>query len=280
MSAPPDLDNLVLSNEPFFLEGSGDRPAWLFLHGLGGGPYEVGLLAPVLNAQGWPVRAIAYPGHDYRPDDRRMPDSKWEDWLARASEAYDQLVKSHGEVFVIGFSTGCPVSMALALEKQKSHPVKGSVLMAPFMAIAPPRWVPIIGAAELANRLLGDLVGEIGREELAIKDSTVRAAAMQACYFETFNLRAVNSALDLIKIVKSKLGELEQPTLIFQGKSDSVVAPQGAQWVFDGLASQDKTIHWVENANHFLPLDCDRDFVFAEILTFLNRISAPNGSSA
>ncbi|MEM9770619.1 MAG: alpha/beta fold hydrolase [Cyanobacteria bacterium P01_D01_bin.73] len=271
-SASPALDNLVLSNEPFFLEGADDRPACLFLHGLGGGPYEVGLLAPFLNERGWPCRAIVYPGHDYRPVNGKMPDSYWEDWVARAGETYDQLVASHGEVIVIGFSTGCPVSLALALEKQNSHPVKGLVLMAPFMAIAPSRWVPILGAAEFANRLLGNLVGKVPRKGLAISDPALREAAMKACHFKTFNLRAVNSALDLIKIVKSELGGVKQPTLIFQGKDDSVVAPQGAQWIFDGLASEDKTLHWLENSNHFVPLNGDRDFVFEKIQAFLDRL--------
>lgn len=272
-SALPDLNNLVITNEPFFLEGSGDRPACLFLHGLGGGPYEVGLLAPFLNQQGWPFRAIAYPGHDYRPDDGRMPASRWEDWLGRARHAYDQLVHSHGEVIVIGFSTGCPLSLALALEKKDSHPFKGLVLMAPFMAIAPFRWVPILGVAEFANRLLGDLVGEIPRNSLPINDPVMRKAAEPACYFpKTFNVRSVNSALDLINVVKPKLGTLDQPTLILQSKKDRVVAPQGAQWIFDGLASTDKTLRWVERSNHILPLDCDRDFVLAEIKAFLARL--------
>ncbi|MEM6501938.1 MAG: alpha/beta fold hydrolase [Cyanobacteria bacterium P01_C01_bin.89] len=272
MSASPNLDSLVLSNEPFFLEASGDRPACLFLHGLGGGPYEVGLLAPFLNQQGWAVQAIAYPGHDYRPVNGKMPDSYWEDWLARASQTYDQLLESHGEVVVIGFSTGCPVALKLALDKKATHPPKALILMAPFMAIAPSPWVPVMGAAEFANRLLGNLVGKVPRKGLAISDPRIRAAAMQACPFKTFNLRAVNSALELIKIVRSQLGSVEQPTLIFQGKNDSVVAPQGAQWIFDGLASEDKTLHWLDNSNHFVPLNGDRDFVFKKIKAFLERL--------
>ena len=273
MSASPDLDNLVLSNEPFFLKGSGDRPACLYLHGLGGGPYEIGLLAPFLNERGWPLRAIAYPGHDKQPVDGKMPDSRWEDWLAHASEIYDQLVQSHGEVIVIGFSTGCPLALALAAEKKESQPFKALVLMAPFMAIAQPQWIPIPGVLAIANRLLGNYVGEVPRR-ISIGDEKIRRAAKEACYFKTFNLRAVNSALDLIDTVKPNLSHLEQPTLIFQSKHDSVVDPQGAQWIFDGLSSTDKTLHWVGNSNHMLPLDRDRDFIFAETQAFLKRISS------
>ena len=102
----------------------------------------------------------------------------------------------------------------------------------------------------------------------------MKRAAKEACYFKTFNLRAVNSALDLIDTVKPNLSHLEQPTLIFQSKHDSVVDPQGAQWIFDGLSSTDKTLHWVGNSNHMLPLDRDRDFIFAETQAFLKRISS------
>ncbi|MGD1850710.1 MAG: alpha/beta hydrolase [Cyanophyceae cyanobacterium] len=265
-----DLENLVFSNEPFLLEGADDRStACLILHGLGGGPFECGLLAPFLNNQGWTVQAIAYPGHDYRPDDGRMPDSRWEEWLVKAIKTYDSLVATYGKVTDNGFSTGCPLALALALRYREAQPGAGVVLMAPFMAIAQPRWIPIPGIAAIANRLLGNLVGEITRGKLSINDAEIRAVAEKACYFKTFNLRAVNSALDLIDTVKPKLGALNQPTLIFQSTQDSVVDPRGAQWIFDSLSSDNKTLHWLEKSGHILPLDCDRDFIFDKIQAFL-----------
>jgi pimeloyl-ACP methyl ester carboxylesterase len=110
----------------------------LLLHGLGGGPYELGRLPEALREAGLLVNAPTLPGHE--GPGPRMPDSRWEDWLETVHRAYEELVTSVGRpAVVLGFSTGGTLGLRLALEAR----LAGLVLLAPFMAIRYSGLVPL-----------------------------------------------------------------------------------------------------------------------------------------
>src|SRR6516225_142869 len=72
-------------------------PSCLALHGLGGGPYEIGPLIDALRADGLHVEAPLLPGHE--PVSPIMPASSWRDW-ARSSEAAFDALAATGEPVV------------------------------------------------------------------------------------------------------------------------------------------------------------------------------------
>ena len=101
-SDPPRPDEPACPTEPRArLDG---RPSCLALHGLGGGPYELGPLIEALERPGVRVSAPTLPGHD--GPGPVMPASTWADWVASAEAAFDDLAASGGPVAVVGFSTG------------------------------------------------------------------------------------------------------------------------------------------------------------------------------
>src|SRR5262245_48016200 len=71
----------------------------LVLHRLGGGPYELGRLPEALREAGFVVDAPVLPGHE--GPGPRMPDSRWEDWLAAAHRAFEELVDTAGGTAVV-----------------------------------------------------------------------------------------------------------------------------------------------------------------------------------
>jgi carboxylesterase len=257
----------TLDNQPFQVVATPDRSrAVLCLHGLGGGPYEMRPLAPLLLNLGWTVEAIAYPGHD-QPGPK-MPNSRWEDWYQAAETAFDRLAQSHAQVVVIGFSTGCPLALRLALQRS----IGGLVLLSPFMAIVrPAAWLP---SAEQLLPWVYPLLKEVPRSALAIADPEGRAAADRVAPYRSFHLGAVQSALALIQQVRPRLGEITVPTLIVQPKRDRVVNPQGALYLFESLGSSSKRLCWLEKSDHILTLDYDREQAFQEIATFFNQFPA------
>ena len=92
-------------------------PTCLALHGLGGGPYEIGPLIDALEADGLTVEAPILPGHE--PKGRVMPASSWCDWAAASEAAFDSLAAGGRPVVVIGFSTGGTLALA------SGHPPPG-----------------------------------------------------------------------------------------------------------------------------------------------------------
>ncbi|WP_297049724.1 MULTISPECIES: alpha/beta hydrolase [unclassified Thermosynechococcus] len=254
---------MTLVNLPFFYShGAGDR-ACLLLHGLGGGVYELQLLAEVLYEGGWTVQGILYPGHD-RPS-AQMPASTWPQWYGAVVSAFQDLRESYSTVAVIGFSTGGTLALHLA----HHYPVDALVLLAPFLRIYRPWFSPV--APERLVQSLGQWIPWLPRRTLPIRDRPLRQAAAAACFFKSFNLQAVRSALDLIAQVEPELPMITTPTLILQSRADTTVDPQGAQKIYEHLGSPDKELHWLKESDHLLPLDVEREQVFAKVVAFLGR---------
>lgn len=251
----------MLSNEPFLWRGADSDHACLLLHGLGGGIYELQWLAERLLGLGLTVQGFNYPGHDQPAP--RMPRSSWPEWYGRVLEHYLALQLEYRRVSVVGFSTGGLLALHLAF----AHPLHKLVLLSPFFAIRH-QWYYGLRPEQYLNSI-GWLLEEIPRLQLPIRDAHVRALAEQTTYFQSFNLPAVRSALELIEQVKAEVAHIQVPTLILQSRQDTVVDPQQAEWLYQELGSQQKSLHWLERSDHILPLDVEREEVFALVCQFL-----------
>ncbi len=259
----------MLSNEPFCWQGAcpDNDEAFLMLHGLGGGVYEMRMLAERLHEQGFTVAAINYPGHDQKAS--RMPVSNWRAWYQHAEEAYLALDKTHEKVNLVGFSTGCPLALHLANHYAVNVPVHKLVMLSPFFKIRRHWYTPF--EPEKAVNLVGRLIPDIPRLTLPIRDRQMRKIAQQAAYFQTFNTACVASALELIQQVRPNLHRVQAPTLIIQSRQDQVVCPSGAELLMNEIASTDKRLIWLEDSDHIIVLDRERALVMDSVLQFANR---------
>jgi carboxylesterase len=229
--------------------------ACLVLHGLGGGPYELKPVIAALEAAGVRVLAPLMPGHE--GPGPVMPESSWRQWVAAALSAFDLLVAPGGQVAVVGFSTGATLAWHLARER----PVARQVLLAPFLAIRYSSLIPLHPASYL--RHLARVVPNLPRRGPAVRDPEMRRWAAGTDRFRTFNVNAAVSALELIDLVKPRVSEITTPTLIIQGKLDSVVEPGNAAWLHQHLGATEKTIIMLPHSDHLVALDRERDRVVA-----------------
>lgn len=257
----------ILSNEPFYRQASHpDRDeAFLLLHGLGGGVYEMQMLAHSLHQQGYTVAGINYPGHDLPA--HWMPASTWQEWYAHVENTYLDLANKHEKVSVIGFSTGCMLALHLAANHAETQPVHRLILLSPFLKIKK-EWYYLL-APELYVHSVGRLIRQVPRFRLPINDISMQEPAQRASHFKTFNLKAVRSALELIRIVSGRLESIHCPTLIIQSHRDTVVCPSGANLLMNRLGSSVKQIHWLHESNHIILLDIEREAVLRRIHDFI-----------
>ncbi len=250
----------------------GPLPSCLVLHGLGGGPFELGPLIDALAAAGARVSAPILPGHG--GPGPRMPASTWAEWAASAEAGFDALAAGGGPVVVVGFSTGATLAMLLATRR----PVARLVLLAPFLAIRFSGLVPIRPSAYL--RHLARVVPDLPRRRPAARDPEARRRLRSASPFRTFSLAATLSALDLIATVEPLVPTIRAPTLILQGGRDTVVEPANAAWLARHLGSAVKRLALFPRSDHLLALDHDRDRVVASALAFALGRDNPEGGAA
>ena len=87
--------------------------------------------------------------------------------------------------------------------------------------------------------------------------------------YRTFNLHAALSALELIDEVKPLVPQTTTPTLIIQGRLDTVVEPANATWLYQNLGSRRKALISLPHSDHLVALDRERERVIQATLEFL-----------
>ena len=87
--------------------------------------------------------------------------------------------------------------------------------------------------------------------------------------YRTFNLHAALSALELIDEVKPLVAATTTPTLIIQGRLDTVVEPANATWLYQNLGASEKALISLPQSDHLVALDRERDRVIQATLEFL-----------
>lgn len=257
---------MQLSNEPFYFQPEGQaKEAFLMLHGLGGGVYEMRPLAEKLVAQGYAVAGFNYPGHDQPAT--RMPASTWQQWYEQVDAHYRKLTSHYERVSVIGFSTGCMLALHLGALMASKMPLHRLILLSPFLKIRM-EWYYLLQPERYVNSI-GHVIRHVPRWGLPISDPEMHDLAMKAAYFKTFNLASVRSALELIRKVDHEIEAVTCPTLIVQSRQDRVVCPTGASMLMERLPAVQKELIWLDNCDHVILLDRERDIVASRILEFL-----------
>jgi carboxylesterase len=235
----------------------------LLLHGLGGGPYELEPLIEALKADGIRVASPIMPGHE--GPGPLMPASNWRDWARSVESAFDDLASGGRPVAVIGFSTGATLALHLASRR----PVTRQVLLAPFLAIRYSGLIPLRPATYL--RALARFIPNLRRRAPAVRDREMRRWAAGIDRFRTFNVNAAISALELIDTVRPLVPAIKVPTLIIQGRLDSVVEPSRASWLHQHLGASEKTLVVLRSSDHLVSLDRERDRVIALTRDFVQE---------
>jgi carboxylesterase len=246
--------------DPHFTTAPYGPPSCLVLHGLGGNRFELAPLIDSLERAGCALRAPVLPGHAVIGP--TMPASTWPEWIEAAEASFDELAALGRPVVVVGFSTGGTLGLLLA----DRRPVERLVLLAPFLAILHSGLIPFHPSTYL--RPIARFFPDLPRRPAPIRDPEARRRLESVERFRTFSLRATVSALELIERVKPLVPTIRTPTLILQGKLDTVVDPSGAAWLARNLGSSVKKSLYFARSDHLLALDYERDRVVAASTSF------------
>jgi carboxylesterase len=260
-----------LANAPFILPGTATTV--VLAHGLGGGTYELQRLGEAIHAAcGWTVRAIHLPGHT--TPSTFMPSSRHEDWVAAVHAAVDEAVAGAGAneacVHVIGFSTGALAALRVA--EERTWPGR-LVLLAPLVRVYRPALLPV--AAEQVLEAL-PMLHHVPRRRPPLRDRQTRDDVTRVLPFFTMNLDATRSAVALSERTMAELDRVTVKTLIVQGRNDTVVDPAGATQIAAGLKGPHELL-FLEDSDHLVTLDRNRDEVSAAVLRFLSA-DIPNAT--
>ncbi|NOZ19483.1 MAG: alpha/beta fold hydrolase [Planctomycetes bacterium] len=250
---------IIKGAEPFFIE-RGPR-ACLLIHGFTSSPAEVRELGERLAEAGFSVSCPLLPGHGTRPDD--LETVTWRDWYHAVESEYLKLKQGHETVSVAGISMGAALALQLAREH---HPHK-LVLLSPYYRVTY-KWYYLLPPEAYvdAGAFLFRYVNKMGR--LMLNDKTAWKNHIAYNHVPT---KAIQNLMALGRAVADAPPEVRTPTLIIHARHDDAAAPEGAQAIHDALGSEEKRLVWLDNSNHIITLDYDKEIVNQAVLDFLKE---------
>ena len=243
----------------------GDARGVLCLHGITGTPFEVRPLAEALGRMGYTVEAPLLAGHGTTL--AALASSRWQDWLASAEEALDELRASVGgrPVAVCGFSMGG--LLALRLARLQPEAITALAVMSTPLRL---RRFQVTGIRALGRlpidycaypyACVPKLAGsDISDPEMRYENPGLRA----------FPIAALGQLLDLMDDVRADLPAIKTPTLVVHGRQDHTVPMEDSFELTGSLASDVIERLWLDRSFHIVGLDVDQAALFDGVGRFL-----------
>jgi esterase/lipase len=245
------LVNPHLAGDSFYWEGG--PVGALLLHGLTATVAEVRPLAQLLHEQGYTVAGPLLPGHGTKPED--LNKVSWRDWLETAESSYHHLATVCDHVFVGGESTGAVIALHLAAR----HPEIAGILA----------YAPAIKLAISTTDLLRLYAAAPFLESVPKEDPDSHPL------WQGYRVNPLWGVVELIRLggeVRQRLEQIEQPVLVIQGRNDTTIAADSGQVILEGVRSEIKEQHWMDQSGHVVILDDEREEIAALTIQFIEKI--------
>lgn len=232
---------MSLANFPVYQNPQSDGSAFhwkgsstgiLLIHGFTATTTEVRLFAEALRPKGYTISAPVLPGHNATIQD--LHKTRMEDWLGCVEKAYLELASACSACIVAGESLGGLLSLYLA---SKYPEIRGILLFAPAISVPSLHLAPFVAPFVRYRK----------KKNIDLNSP-----------WKGYNVVPMRAAVELLRtqrLIKSRLSQVAQPALIFQGMKDGTINPEGARLVYDGIQSNYKDLIILENAHHCILLD-------------------------
>lgn len=247
----PHLLNPDLDGSAFFWQAG---PVGIFLsHGFTATSAEVRPLAQRFYEKGYTVAGPLLPGHGTRPED--LNQVRWQDWVCAGEEVLAKLFETCEQVFIGGESLGGLLALYLASQEPRAA---GILLYAPVIRTT------MSTKDKLRLRLLAPFVTHVERASLDCSNGWQGYPGLP--------LKGIIQLLRFQRVTLKRFHHINQPVLIFQGRHDTTVAPEAGDIILNGVSSKIKERYWMENSEHTVVLDAEREQVAELSIQFVEKI--------
>ncbi len=241
------------------------RGAVLFIHGFGGNGNHFEQLPRLVGKSGWHARVLLLPGHGTVPAEFEKTSA--DQMLDASLEETRELLKHHEKVVLLGHSMGGALCALVAAREPR---VAGIILGAPLFAVTP-RWYYGL-APETWIGLGPSLVRWVysNPDRQPVFRSEVRRDIISYKWFPT---KAAVTAMGIARRAgdNATLAKITQPVLLLHGIRDEVTWADASVRAVEKMSSTTKRTVLLENSNHILFWDYERERIAQEVMAFLNE---------
>ncbi|MFA1819152.1 alpha/beta hydrolase [Virgibacillus oceani] len=228
--------------------------AVLLLHGYTGNSADVRMLGRYLEKKGYTSHAPIYRGHDQPPEEliKATPEEWWED-VQGAFQHLEEL--GYKEIAVAGLSLGGVLGLKLAY----SQKIKAVIPMCSPMFFD--NQTQLTKGFELYSTEYKQLEG---KDKEVIENEVEELMKSSESSFSRLG--------DFIGSVKSEIDTIYTPTMVVQAEQDEMINTHSANYIYDHVEADHKTIRWYEGAGHVITLSKEKDQLHEDIYEFLEGL--------
>jgi carboxylesterase len=266
--------DMTAENRSFNLERG--RVGALLLHGLGGTPVEMRYVAMGLAHAGVSVSCPQLAGHSGSFDELR--DSRWQDWLASAEAALDELRRRCDVVAVGGLSMGAVLALMLAAVRPKD--VAGAAAYAPTLRLdgwGVPWYAQLFQL--VPHKAIANWFDFTEREPYGVKDPRVRAlvaAAIESGDSSKAGMLTVPGGAmyefrGLVNEVRRRARDIKQPVLLVHPREDDRANIANSFWLQRNLGGLVDMVV-LDDSYHVMTMDRQRHIVTDRTIAFVESV--------
>jgi carboxylesterase len=247
--------------------------AVLMIHGLGGTQDEFGALPASFKKAGLTVHSLVLPGHGGQPED--LNDVVMEDWLDAVCKKYDEVMRLHQTVHLVGMCMGALLVCELA--KLRAHTQGKLVLLAPTLYLdgwSMP-WYHPLRALHYLVPMLRRRVRIPEEEPYGIKNERLRAIVKKRFergdnfHYAWMPLQGIWQLDRLRHQVQLHLSSVVCETLIVHAREDEFSTMRSAFALQTGIGAARANVVILDNSFHMICIDNDKEIVTRVVLAFL-----------
>ncbi len=266
-----------MTTRDFSLRYPGGRTGFLLIHGLGGTPTEMRLVARALSQAGHTVHCPQLAGHC--AGESELLATGWRDWARSVIEELDRMRLSCDRVIVGGLSMGAVLAMHVAAARPDA--VDGLALYAPTLwydGWSIPRYAFLL--KWLINTPIGRRYSFVEREPYGVKDLRTRAlitaAITRGDSSEAGLLGTPSGALQqmwaLIDQTRREMPAITCPALLVHAREDDVASLSNAFYIQRRLGGLVDAVI-LDDSYHLVTIDQQRDVVVERSLALAARLA-------
>lgn len=271
----------------FSLRYAGGSTGFLLIHGLGGTPVELRLVARALNRAGHTVHCPQLAGHC--AGEAELLATGWRDWAASVEAELDRMQSTCDSVIVGGLSLGAVLAIHIAAKRPES--VDGLALYAPTLwydGWSIPRYAFLL--KWLINTPFGRRYRFMERSPYGIKDERTRAivvASMMGGDSSQAGLLGTPSGSlkrmwDLIAVTRRELPTVKCPALLVHPREDDIASLSNAFYLQRKLGGLVDALI-LDDSYHLVTIDQQHHIVIERSLALAARLAkagAPDAEAA
>ena len=254
----------------FFLPGAGVSA--LLIHGLSGTPFEMRYLGERLAAAGVRVLGVRLAGHAGTPEE--LGATAHPHWYESVVEGFERLLAFGDPNIVIGLSMGSLLAARLAADQREA--VAGLVMLAPAFYLPAPTRIAL--RLMRPARAFGDRIYFRKSAGSDIHDAAAREIHPGT---RLMPLGAAVSLIELSDLIRPRLAEVIQPTLVIHSRRDHTCPYDlNLDFVMGRLGSAEKRAIALEESYHVITVDSEKERVAEETLNFVNGLRQTGAARA